>query len=319
VSSFTLDEARQIVLAATGPRKKLPFATDEELLAVLLEAEAAHDDVVWNFEIMTEDSRQRQLLLDFAPAVRKVYSLWRELAIPGRQTILSYCDEACQEDEELRLHLEGGDKDGPEKELLLEFLPAYAEASLEPRIRRARDAARAASTEESADYSKDGSLDGLEDIIETRMRLIRPFPMRDKRWRLYDIALKRLQHGAVEAVEDLEKRGRHRPKELAGLEAFTRVIAAAWAAKPKTPTVAEFSSKFDHVAGSNAQSEYLPKSPAAKFIWEASKHLQPPSSGDLRHIADGRFEERRYTVQNCETVMDYVKGDRRGGKLASNS
>ena len=291
----------------------MPFATAEELLSVLQEAEAAHDEAVSDFEDVNEDSRQKQLLLDFAPAVRKVFSLWRELATPGRQTILWHCEEACPEDDAVRLRLEAGDTSGSERELLLEFLPAYAEASLEPRIRRARDAARVISTEGPANEAHDGSFDGLEEIVETRIRLIRPLSMRDRRWKIYDIALKRLQHGAELAAEELEGRGRHRPKELVGLEVFTRFIAQAWLAGPNSPGVAEFSSKFDRAWSSNGQSECAPKSPASKFICEASKYLQPP------YVKGDFFKERHYTVQNCETVMDYVKGKRRGEKLASNS
>jgi hypothetical protein len=153
----------------------------------------------------------------------------------------------------------------------------------------------------------------LEEIVETRLRLIRPFSMRDRRWKIYDIALKRLQHGAKLAAEELEGRGRHRPKELVGLEAFTRFMAQAWLAAPKSPGVAEFSSKFDLVSKPDRQTEYLPRSPASKFIWEASKHLQPP------YVKGDFFKERHYTVQNCETVIDYVKGHRRGEKPGSNS
>lgn len=309
MGNFTLDEARQIALAATGPRKKLPFTSEEELLAALQGAEAVHDNAVFDFEITAEDSRQRQLLLDFAPAVRKVYSLWRELAVPGRRTILAHCDEACPENDGVRRQLANSAKDGLEKELLLEFLPAFAEASLHPRMRRARDAERATSNENK--ISEDVCLESFEEVIEGRVfHVIGP---RDGRWKIYDIALKRLQHGAELAVQELAARGRHRPKELAGLEAFTRFIAKSWIAAPTISSVAEFSSKFDHVSGSDGQTEYLPKSPASKFIWAASKYLQPP------YIKGDPFEERRYSVQNCETVMDYVRGDPRGEKLESNS
>ena len=312
MSNFTLDVAQQIAIAATGPRKKLPFATNEEVLSVLQEAEAAHDEAVSDFEDINEDTRQKQLLLDFAPAVRKVFSLWRELAVPGRQTILWHCEEACLEDDAVRLRLEAGETSGIERELLLEFLPAYAEASLEPRIRRARDAAREI-TNKSVNKSHGETFEWIEETVETRVRLPRPFSFRDKRWKIYDIALKRLQRGAELAVEELEGRGRHRPKELAGLEAFTSFIAKAWITKPAAPSVAKFSSKFDYVSSADGRSEYKPISPAAKFIWKASKHLPPP------YVRGDFFEPRAYTVQNCETVMDYVTGALRGEKLAANS
>jgi hypothetical protein len=317
VSNFTLDVAQQIANAATGQRKKLPFATAEELLSVLQEAEAAHDEAVSAFEDLHEDSRQRQLLLDLAPAIARVYRLWRELAIPGRQTILWHCEEACPEDDAVRLRLEAGHTSGIERELLLEFLPAYAEASLEPWMRRARDAAHAISTE-SLDKSHGETFDGIGEMVEARLR--RTFPIRDKRWKIYDIALKRLQHGAEAAVEELEGRGRHRPKELAGLEAFTSFIAKAWVAKPKTPFLAEFSSKFDYVLSPDGRSDYSPKSPASKFLWEASKSLQPPMV-KARRLPGGEVDygKRNYTIQNCETVMDYVTDALRGEKLAANS
>jgi hypothetical protein len=158
---------------------------------------------------------------------------------------------------------------------------------------------------------EDICVDEFEEVMEGRLlRLIRPS---NDRWKIYDIALRRLQHGAELAADELEGRGRHRPRELVGLEVFTRLIAQAWIAAPKSPSVAEFSSKFDGTWGSDGRSECAPKSPASKFICEASKYLQPPyMKGDF-------FEERHYTVQNCESVMDYVKGHRRGEKQGANS
>jgi hypothetical protein len=162
VSNFTLDVAQQIANAATGQRKKLPFATAEELLSVLQEAEAAHDEAVSDFEDVTEDSRQRQILLDFAPAARRLHKLWKDLAKPGRRTILSVGFDACLEDEVVRRRLEHSDKDFLEKQLLLEFLPAFAEASLSPSVRRAK----AAGSEAPADKVSPGPicLDELQEV-----------------------------------------------------------------------------------------------------------------------------------------------------------
>ena len=117
--------------AATGPRKKLPFATTEQLLSVLQRAEAAHDEAVSDYEDTTEDSLHKQLLPEFAPAIRKVYSLWRKLAglrpsnhlgvlLPMRAPKMTLFVFAWR----------AGEKSDIERELLLEFLPAYAEASL---------------------------------------------------------------------------------------------------------------------------------------------------------------------------------------------
>jgi hypothetical protein len=309
VSKFTLDVAKQIANAATGQRKRPPFATNEEVLFFLQEAEAAHDEAVSDFEDVNEDSRQKQLLLDFAPAVRKLISLWGELRPSGRRTIMSYCSDACPEDDAVRRRLENSDMGSLEKELLLEFLPAFTEASLHPRVRRARDAARAIPDQNTV--CEDVCVDEFEEVMEGRLlRLIRPS---NDRWKIYDIALKRLKEGAALAKDELEGRGGGCPRRLVGLEAFTRVIGEAWAVKPKDPGFAEFSSKFGYETQASGNSEYSAKSPAAKFLWVASQYLRPP------YLGGDFLPDRTYTVQNCETVMDYVTGALRGEKLAANS
>jgi hypothetical protein len=288
----------------------LPFATAEELLAALQEAEATHDEAVSDFEEVNEESRQKQLLLDFAPAARKLHSLWAELRPSGRRTILSYCSDACPEDDAVRRRLENSEKGSLEKELLLEFLPAFAEASLPPSVRRARDAARAIPDQNTV--REDVCVDEFEEVMEVCHRLIRPS---SDRWKIYEIALKRLKEGAELAKDEMEGRGGGCPRRLVGLEAFTRVIGQAWVAKPKTPGVAEFSSKFGYARGPKGDDVYSPISPAAKFIWKASQYLQPPHLNE----ADDPFMRRLYTLQNCETVMGYVTSRQRGEKPGSNS